>query len=452
MKTIYKILTSIIGLSAISSPLITLCSCNNSHIKYFGPKIFQLEAYGQLDIECVLDKIFDSKTDSIELICSIDNFFEYTTKVDGNKLTIHLANNQLLSLEYDIDINLEIKIKTSNWTESIKGICFKYAVERQKLVKAHCFRATTVDITIGAGIDLKYSLDDKEWTSVLSDTSINIPAGNAIYFKGYNPYGLINTNIKFKEQNTDFIPSVYLMGNILALLDDGLGEYSGTLPKSCFSNLFWASKGLYGASPRFLRSTKLSQLCYANMFKDNYNFVYAPELPANELASHCYSSMFESCNELQTPPELPAKQLADGCYGSMFKKCLKLLLAPELPATTLAKWCYQNMFEGCEKLISTVSLPAEALADYCYRCMFFECKNLSIVKPISAKALANGCCNMMFYNCTNLKVVEDVSQTQFFTCPEYDSSTIKNPVTDMFSNTKDQPSFTPIATKTYSYE
>ena len=133
--------------------------------------------------------------------------------------------------------------------------------------------------------------------------------------------------------------------------------------------------------------------------------------------------MFDGCTSLITAPELPATTLASSCYDSMFKNCSSLTTAPSLPARTLANSCYNSMFSGCTSLTTAPSLPATTLAESCYWCMF--------------------------YGCANLKVNQNGSGAKIFTCP--DTSTLLQPVIQMFDGTGGSFTGTPTTGNTYNW-
>ncbi|MCQ2139369.1 MAG: fimbrillin family protein [Bacteroidales bacterium] len=197
-------------------------------------------------------------------------------------------------------------------------------------------------------ITLEYSKDNYVWTSYTIGETINLEAGEYVYFRAGE-----GGNQTFSDENElrnfyyfSMAGRIRASGNIMSLLDRTLTRNS--VPKNCFNCLFIGCNRLFSA-PK-LPATELAEGCYYGMFANCNNLETAPELPATTLALACYLDMFLNCTSLTTAPELPALNLAPLCYTSMFQGCSNLVTAPELPATTLTSNCYQKMFDSCEKL------------------------------------------------------------------------------------------------------
>ena len=191
------------------------------------------------------------------------------------------------------------------------------------------------------------------------------------------------------------------------------GDSDALASKYEFYRLFSDDTKLKSAHFLHLTAEKLSDFCYAQMFKGCTNLEQAPEMLATQLAASCYKGMFEDCKTLTRLPELPATTMQPYCYEEMFKGCTALTEAPALPATTLANYCYQSMFESCSALTKAPELPAVSLynARSCYSSMFRYCKALSQSPQLPAKVLSEGCYTAMFYDCQNLEVAPELPAT-----------------------------------------
>ena len=206
---------------------------------------------------------------------------------------------------------------------------------------------------------LYYSINNGEWTGVITGQNIPLSNGDKVRFKGnsasYNGVFSRNT-IRHK---------VY--GNIESLLyGDNFVDKTSPGP---LSNLFKGSSGLVDASNLVLPATTLAEACYSNMFDGCTSLTAAPTiLPATTLALLCYQSMFSGCTSLTTAPELPATTLANYCYTSMFQGCTSLTSAPELNAPTLNQESYSYMFNGCTNLNYVKCLATNNSA---YNCVIF---------------------------------------------------------------------------------
>lgn len=213
-------------------------------------------------------------------------------------------------------------------------------------------------------ITLEYSKDNYVWTSYTIGETINLEAGEYVYFRAGE-----GGNQTFCDENElrnfyyfYMAGRIRASGNIMSLLDRTLTRNS--VPKNCFNCLFIGCNRLFSA----------------------------PKLPATELAEGCYTGMFANCNNLETAPELPATTLARACYLYMFLNCTSLTTAPELPALNLAPWCYTSMFQGCSNLVTAPELPATTLTSNCYQQMFDSCEKLNYVKMLATDIPDTGFC------------------------------------------------------------
>lgn len=248
------------------------------------------------------------------------------------------------------------------------------------------------------------------WTSITSTsagTSINVSAGDIIYWRGNNAQYATSVN-NYNQFNLPATCKCIVYGNIMSLVDATNFGNSDTLSSGyTFVNLFNNCNGLLESENLILPATALSEYCYYGLFNGCYNVINTPELPATTLTERCYSNLFSNCRSLQTAPELPATSLAPQCYTSMFSQCTGLTEAPELPATNLsgANACYQSMFWYCTSLTEAPELPATTLTGNCYYDMFRECTGLTTVHTLPSTSLAADCYYDMFLGCTSLTTV-----------------------------------------------
>lgn len=167
------------------------------------------------------------------------------------------------------------------------------------------------------GVDIKYSSDGENWTQWdYANETLNLPAGETLYFKGNNPNGFSGqsgSNSTFQLNNGN----VSGHGNIQSLLYDDNFTNNNTIP---------------------------SNYCYCLMFQGCTSLTTAQNLilPATTLTEGCYSAMFMNSTSLTTAPELPATTLVSVCYGGMFNGCTNLnyikAMFTSIPDTTLAAW------------------------------------------------------------------------------------------------------------------
>lgn len=198
-------------------------------------------------------------------------------------------------------------------------------------------------------VDLQYSFNGVQWEVYAPYTrTLNVAKGQTVLFKGNNPTGLNTDADNYITFN--LIGNISVSGNVMGLIDNGVGNTTEIPNDSCFIKLFQSSVGITSVSDNFLPATTLKKQCYSYMFDGCSNLRKAPNLHATILAESCYQSMFNGCTSLTQAPELPATTLEQYCYNRMFINCLSLVKAPKLPATTLTTACYKNMFNGCKSL------------------------------------------------------------------------------------------------------
>ena len=167
---------------------------------------------------------------------------------------------------------------------------------------------------IARNSSLYYSINNGEWTVVITGGNIPLSSGDKVRFKGNSSsyQGIFSGNtIQHK---------VY--GNVESLLyGDNFVDKTSPGP---LGSLFYGSSGLVDASNLVLPATSLAQMSYSNMFRDCTNLISAPVLPATTLADYCYASMFRNCTSLIVAPELIAPTLNQESYSYMFNGCTNL--------------------------------------------------------------------------------------------------------------------------------
>ena len=253
---------------------------------------------------------------------------------------------------------------------------------------------------------ISYSKDGVNWVE-WDYTTIEVDAGDFIYFKG------VNNRIGNSARDYSIFTStgkIAASGNIMSLLygDDYEGKLDLSGKDYCFLRIF---NSLPITTTPELPATTLAEDCYREIFGGCTLITTAPELPAIELIDYCYYGMFYKCTSLVNAPELPATSLAYGCYYSMFESCTSLVTSPALPSTTLAYGCYHSMFSGCSKLVNAPALPATKLATICYYDMFYNCYSLTTAPALPATELANYCYNEMFKGCKRLNNAPELPAT-----------------------------------------
>ncbi len=225
----------------------------------------------------------------------------------------------------------------------------------------HIYNSDFMDSTLtlinygGNNPNLQYSFDrGQTWQTYINPITIpKSPAGtssSSLFLKGNNPSGWSKSKSVYSTLKID--GSFEIMGNVMALTNNGIGSNNKIPCDYCFYKLFESCRG--------------GDL--------------GPDLPATELAEGCYESMFSDCSRPNFPVgyKLLAKLLYKNCYKNMFENSLGSNL-PLLPATELAEGCYMGMFYNCQ--ISTIDLPATTkLAKDCYYAMFYGCKLLREIK------------------------------------------------------------------------
>ena len=293
------------------------------------------------------------------------------------------------------------------------------------------WRATSASFTK----EIFYSVNDGEWTSIVSTTAgvpISLNAGDIVKFKGD---GAISTSSSNPNRFRDSTIVFEVYGNVMSLIDSTGFTTATTAADHSFRNLFSSQTGLTSAENLVLPATTIGTNVYKEMFKGCTSLTKAPELPAATLAQSCYMGMFSGCTSLTTAPELPASGLAQECYRQMFSGCLSLATAPssigtsastmgvsgcsqmfynctglttapELPANTLAGYCYYQMFDSCKSLTTAPELPATTLAGSCYYQMFYSCKSLTTAPELPATTLTERCYTNMFLGCNSLNYIK----------------------------------------------
>lgn len=265
--------------------------------------------------------------------------------------------------------------------------------------------------------EIQYSINDGEWTSIVSTTAgvpISLNAGDIVKFKGD---GAISTSSSNPNRFRDSTIVFEVYGNVMSLIDSTGFTTATTAADHSFRNLFSSQTGLTSAENLVLPATTIGTNVYKEMFKGCTSLTKGPELPATTLAQSCYMGMFSGCTSLTTAPELPATTFAQECYRQMFYGCSSLTTAPSsigTSASTMGVSGCTQMFYGCTSLTTAPALPATTLAQYCYAEMFFG-SGLITAPELPATTLVDGCYQRMFYWCGSLIYVKclatDISAT-----------------------------------------
>ena len=188
-----------------------------------------------------------------------------------------------------------------------------------------CFEAEeTGDIVVTNpdSVPFEYSMDNVNWTPSYSSESINVSAGDKVYFRSDSD--LLGGQNKFNFNTTS---RFYIFGNMMSMH--------------------------FGAN--FVGQTYLrTESVFRDLFNGATRIDIKPGrkllLPATNLTTFCYFGMFNGCTSLTSAPDLPATELTSNCYTSMFAGCTSLTRAPVLPALNLQPYCYFQMFQGCASL------------------------------------------------------------------------------------------------------
>ncbi len=186
--------------------------------------------------------------------------------------------------------------------KNLKGYCKIMNRSNEVLPSVTAIEDSKIAIRLQNNVDLKYMTSTSDvWVPCTAPgVTLNLKAGQIVWFKGNNPDGLnspLSTNL-----NMVITGNAKLSGNIMGLINstdvwDEVTSFT-SIPEYCFKSLFEGSTGLSDAS-------KL-------------------DLPVESLSAECYNSMFKGCTKLAKAPKLPATKLADACYGNMFEGCKKL--------------------------------------------------------------------------------------------------------------------------------
>lgn len=359
-------------------------SCGTSSDAYTGPGAYTTTLLNQ----CALVKFTTDASEDI-VVKGLNN----TVEVDfnGNTLSYSQTNEGAITLHPDPEsttsrwaILLPQAVVTKGDVYTVNGVYVGTRpaieggiVENQYLSEGIeiynplttplTFEAKTAGATVtfsnnntSLTINLQYKVNNDEWTTVNSSTTITLAnVGDKVSFRGDNDRLATSMSAYCYFSNTG---QCYIYGNLMSLLYSNSNTYSTATELNgtyTFYHLFENASNLYSHAYKTLElpATTLTDHCYDGMFYYCSNLTTAPELPATTLGQYCYNFMFEGCSNLTTVPErLPATTLQGGCYYGMFKECSSLTTAPELPAPTLVYHCYIYMFYRCRQLSSITCL------------------------------------------------------------------------------------------------
>lgn len=208
-----------------------------------------------------------------------------------------------------------------------------------------------------------YSLDSgATWSSISGGGSLNVNAGDKVYWKRYVPTsGKTGTMLNYLSSTGRF----EIEGNIMSIVDSD--DFSGKTDLTrraygLFEELFTFVSGITSAENLCLPATTLSSGCYRRMFYNCDNLVTPPKvLPASVLVSQCYEDMFSHCSGMTTAPDILATSFKSGtdasisCCNQMFQNCKSLTKSPRIRirediTTTQALSQFNGMFLGCDNL------------------------------------------------------------------------------------------------------
>lgn len=102
----------------------------------------------------------------------------------------------------------------------------------------------------------------------------------------------------------------------------------------------------------------LSEYCFYNLFKYNYDLIDASQLvlPATTLADYCYYYMFYYCYNLIAGPKILATTDAIGCFMNMFVSCYGLTDSPQIfVSIPSSPNSFDQMFNECNALSSVTT-------------------------------------------------------------------------------------------------
>lgn len=266
--------------------------------------------------------------------------------------------------------------------------------------------------------NIQYSLDGRKFDKY-DQKFVTLKSGESVYFRGDNAEGFSTSTGDYTSFSIG--GAVSLSGNVMTLIDNGLGDTDAIPCSYCFYRLFENCSGIVSISSNLLPATKLKSGSYAFMFDGCTNLTDFPKtlLPAKYLyqgetypGTVCYQGMFANCTGLKTLPVglLEAEVLSPYCYYKMFENCTGLTKLEDgvLPATIgpeVGLGCYINMFDGCSGITEVGNiLPSQTLAPSCYYSMFKDCSGITDLSNLTLPAtqLQDSCYGEMFYNCTNL--------------------------------------------------
>ncbi len=179
------------------------------------------------------------------------------------------------------------------------------------IITFNFYCADSFDVKPGAitrpNVTLQYKIDGSPWMPYMNDTTLYVPGGKHIYFRG-NAYNGLYTSDSEDNAWTINGSNIQIYGSILSLTggaSDALGEYAfSSMLRNCISISQVSDSLLAGIQA-------IPAYGYASMFANCTSLVNAPTLPATTMATDCYGNMFAGCTRLTSPPALPATQRVD---------------------------------------------------------------------------------------------------------------------------------------------
>lgn len=172
-------------------------------------------------------------------------------------------------------------------------------------------------------VSLEYSVNGGRWRMAVKDGEfptdpvVTLNAGDRLFFRGDAPEGRVFATFSGTKRHS-------VDGNILSLAGDN------SLDAGCFRKLFYRDNYLTDAQglllPDYVKSTM-----YAQSFGLAKGLLFAPSvLPATKISNLCYFNMFQGCTSLQASPVICATHDYSNRYSGgasmsyMFNGCTKL--------------------------------------------------------------------------------------------------------------------------------
>ena len=149
-----------------------------------------------------------------------------------------------------------------------------------------------------------------------------------------------------------------------------------------------------------------------NLYKDDTNLIYAPNIDTSNVTNMEY--MFNSCSKLTTVPLFNTSNVTD--MDRMFISCSSLTSVPLFDTSNVTSM--NQMFKGCSKLTTVPQFDTSKVTSMNY--MFQSCSKLESLPLLDTSKVTN--MGYMFSSCSNLTIV-----------PQFNTSNVDN-MSNMFSS------------------